>query len=106
MGQVAGVAGDDGGLGRMAVATTMASTTSAVARAAQATPAARPMALVIGDDVAGFEDPGDWCWRSAAPGLGQDNDRDDRPDPRGGEFVVQGQEVGVAPFGGQQRTVS
>ena len=61
----------------MAVATTIASTTSAVAEAAQATPGGAADALVIGDDVAGFEDPGDLVLRPAAPGLGQDDDRDD-----------------------------
>ena len=41
---------------------------------------------------------------SAAPGLGQDDDDgDDRADARGGELVVQGEEVGVAAFGGEQR---
>jgi hypothetical protein len=84
---------------RMEVATTIASTTSAVGEAAHACGAAD--ARVIGDDVAGFEHLGDLMLRSAPPGLGQDNDR---PDPGGGQFVVQGQEIGVAPFGGQQRT--
>ena len=41
---------------------------------------------------------------SAAPGLGQDDDDgDDRADARGGELVVQDEEVGVAAFGGEQR---
>jgi hypothetical protein len=40
---------------------------------------------------------------SAAPGLGQDDDGDDGADARGGALVVQGEEVGVAAFGGEQR---
>jgi hypothetical protein len=40
---------------------------------------------------------------TAAPGLGQDGDRDERSDARDGQFIVQGEEVWVAPFGGQQR---
>ena len=40
--------------------------------------------------------------RAAAPGLGQDHDGHDGTDVRGSQFVVQGQEVGVAAFGGQQ----
>jgi hypothetical protein len=59
--------------------------------------------LVVGEDVAGFEDLGDLVLGTAAPGLGQDDDRDERPDVRTGQFVVQGEEVRVAPFGGEQR---
>jgi len=39
-------------------------------------------ALVIGEDVAGLEDPRDLVLGTAAPGLGQDDDRDERPDAR------------------------
>ena len=85
---------------RTAVTMTIASTTSAVPEAAQATPAARPVALVVGEDVAGLEYPGDLVLGTAAPGLGQDHDRDERPDARSGQFVVQGEEVWVVPFGG------
>ena len=35
----------------------------------------------------------------AAPGLGQHDDRHNRADPRGGEFIVEGEEVRTAPFG-------
>src|SRR5229473_1400230 len=59
--------------------------------------------LVVGEDVAALEHPGDLVLGPAAPGLGQHDDRDDRADARAGQFVVQGEEVGVAPFGGQQR---
>ncbi len=52
-------------------------------------------ALVVGENVAGFEDPGDLVLGTAAPGLGQDDGRDERPNARAGEFVVQGEEVGV-----------
>ena len=37
-------------------------------------------ALVVGQDVAAFEDPGDLMLGTATPGLGQDDDRDERPD--------------------------
>ena len=46
---------------------------------------------------------GDLVLGSAAPGLGEDDDGHDGPDAGGGDLVVQGEEVGVAPFGGQQR---
>ena len=58
--------------------------------------------LVIGHDVAALEHAGDLVLRAAAPGLGQDRDGHDGTDVRGSQFVVQGQEVGVAAFGGQQ----
>ena len=54
--------------------------------------------LVVGEDVAGLEDPGDLVLGTAAPGLGQDDDRDERPDARSGQFVVQGEEVWVDAF--------
>jgi len=60
-------------------------------------------ALVVGEDVAAFEDAGDLVLGSAAPGLGQDDDRDERPDTCRGHLVVQGEEIGVAPLGGEQR---
>src|SRR6266568_1502224 len=59
-------------------------------------------ALVVGDDVAAFEHAGDLVLGSAAPGLGQDDGGHERADAGGGGFVVQGEEVGVAPFGGEQ----
>ena len=52
----------------------------------------------VGEDVKGRQDPGDLVLGTAAPGLGQDDDRDERPDARTGQFVVQGEEVRVAPF--------
>jgi hypothetical protein len=53
--------------------------------------------LVAGEDVAAFEYPGDLVLGAAAPGLGQHDDRDDRADARAGQFVMQGEEYGVAP---------
>jgi hypothetical protein len=59
--------------------------------------------LVVRKNVAALEDTRDLVLGAAAPGLGQDDDRDDRADVCGGDLVVQGQEVGIAPFGGQER---
>src|SRR5690349_19699024 len=59
-------------------------------------------ALVVGENVAGLEDLGDLVLRAAAPGLGQHDNRDDRADARGSQLVVQGQEVGIAPLGGDK----
>ena len=58
---------------RTAVTMTIASTTLAVPEAAQATPAARPVALVVGEDVAGLEYPGvsGAGGRRARPGPGR-----------------------------------
>ena len=83
---------------RTAVTMTIASTTLAVPEAAQARPASQAGGLVVGEDVAGLEDPGDLVLGTAAPGLGQDDDRDERPDARSGQFVVQGEEVWVDAF--------
>ena len=43
---------------------------------------------------------------SAAPGLGQHDDWYDGADAGAGEFIMQSQEVGVAPFGGDQGRVA
>jgi len=56
--------------------------------------------LVVGEDVAGLEYPRDLVLGTAAPGLGQDHDWDERSDARSGQFVMQGEEVWVVPFGG------
>src|SRR5258708_6991690 len=88
---------------RTAVVMTMVSTTPAARDAAQARPAARRRAGVR-ECVAAFEHAGDLVLGSAAPGPGQDDDDgDDGADARGGELVVQGEEVGVTAFGGEQR---
>ena len=104
-GQVAGVAGDNGGL----VADgghdddCVADVGGPGDRAGKARGAAR--GLVFGEDVAGPMDQGDLVLGTAAPGLGQDDDRDERPDARLGQFVVQGEEVRVGPFGEQRARV-
>jgi hypothetical protein len=40
--------------------------------------------------------------RPASPGLGEHHDRHEGADVRGGQFVVQGEEVRVAALGGEQ----
>jgi hypothetical protein len=99
-GQVAGVAGDDRGL--VADGSHDDDRVDDVGGpgggASDASGAAG--ALVVGEDVAGLEYPEDLVLGAAAPGLGQDDDRDERSDPRAGQFVVQGEEVWVVPFGG------
>src|SRR5450755_1509417 len=102
VGQVAGVAGDDGGLVADGGGDDdgVHDVGGAGGRAGDTGGAAG--GLVVGENVAALEDPGDLVLGSAAPGLGQHDDRDDRADVRGGHLVVQGEEVGVAPFGGEQ----
>src|SRR6266851_2687580 len=101
--QVAGVAGDNGGLvadgGHDDDRVDYVRGPGGGAGDASGAAGAR----VVGEDVAGLEDPGDLVLGSAAPGLGQDDDWDERPDPRAGQFIVQGEEVRVKPFGRQQR---
>src|SRR5262245_52603653 len=89
VGEVAGVAGDDGGL-----VTDRGGDHDRVgdiggARGGAGYPGGPADALVVGDDVAGFEDPGDLVLGAAAPGLGQHDDRHNGADPRGGEFVME-----------------
>src|ERR1039457_5199081 len=101
VGEVAGVAGDDGGLVADGGGDDdgIHDVSGAGGRAGDAGGAAGRL-VVGGEDVAAFEDPGDLVLGPAAPGLGQQDDRDDRADVRAGHLVVQGEEVGVAPFGG------
>jgi len=61
-------------------------------------------AIIVGEDVAAFEYPRDLMLGPATPGLGQHHDWDDRADVCGGQFIVEGEEVWIVPFGGQQRT--
>jgi hypothetical protein len=79
-----------------AVTMTMASTTSAVPEAGAGDADGAAGALVIGEDVAAFQDPRYLVLRPAAPRLGQHDHRDDQADPGSGRFVVQGQEVRVS----------
>jgi hypothetical protein len=58
---------------------------------------------VVGEDVAGLEDSRDLVLGPAAPGLGQDDNRDDGADASCGDLVVEGEEVGVAALSGQER---
>ncbi|MDX6240049.1 MAG: hypothetical protein QOG10_4869 [Kribbellaceae bacterium] len=58
--------------------------------------------LVVGNDVATFESAGDLMLRSTPPGLGKNDNRHYRTDVSSSQFVVQGEEVGVASLGGQQ----
>src|ERR1019366_6878143 len=60
-------------------------------------------AVVVGNDVAAFQDARDLVLGSAAPGLGQDDDGDEGADAGGGELVVQREEVRVAALCGQER---
>ena len=85
---------------RTAVTMTIASTTFGGPGGGAGDASGAAGALVVGEDVAGLEDPGDLVLGSAAPGLGQDDDRDERPDARAGQLIVQGEEVRVEPFGG------
>lgn len=86
-----------------AVTMTMASTTSAVPDAAQATPAARPTRW-SSEDVAALQDPRYLVLRPAAPGLRQHDNRHDRVDPRPGHLIMQRQEIRIAALGRQQGT--
>ena len=72
---------------------TIASTTSADPGGGASDASGAAGALVFGEDVAGLEDPEIWCWGPPRQALGQDHDRDEQPDPRAGQFVVQGEEV-------------
>src|SRR5258706_12516225 len=101
-GQVAGVAGDDGGLvadggGDDDRVDDVGGPGGGAGNAGSAAGA-----VVVGDNVAALEHAGDLVLGSAAPGLGQHDDGHERAYAGGGDFVVQGEEVGAVPFGGEQ----
>ena len=103
VGQVAGVAGDDAGLMAHGSGDDERVHDIGAARGGARYPGGRAEVLVVGEDVAAFEDTGDLVLRPAAPGLRQGQDRDDWADARGGELVMQGRGVRVAAFSGQER---
>jgi hypothetical protein len=103
-GEVAGVAGDDGGLvadggGDDDGVDDVGDVGGAGGCAGDAGGSAG--GRVVGEDVACLEDSRDLVLGSAAPGLGQDDDRDNGADASCGYLVVEGQEVGAAAFGCQ-----
>jgi hypothetical protein len=102
VGDVGRVAGDDWGLMAHGSGDDERVHDIGGARGGARYPGGRAEVLVVGEDVAAFEDRGDLVLRPAAPGLRQGQARDDRADTRGGELVMQGREVRVAAFSGQE----
>jgi hypothetical protein len=103
MGQVAGVAGDDGCLMADRGGDHDRVHDIGGARGCAGHASGPADAFVVRDDVAAFEHPGDLMLGPAAPDLSQHDHRHDRADARGGQLVMQGKEIRVAAFGSQQR---
>src|SRR5450755_379467 len=102
-GQVAGVAGHDRGLVTHGSGDDDGIDDVGGARRRAGDAGGAAGGLVVRKNVAALEDTRDLVLGAAAPGLGQHDHRDDRADARGGDLVVQGQGVRIAPFGGQER---